>query len=55
MTFIRAYLRNAGGPLLMQKGNSKRRTRKPITKVIKGGGSVHSSDESFVMKPEQRD
>jgi hypothetical protein len=34
-----------------QAGNSC----KPITKAIKGGGSVRSSDEGFVMKLERRD
>ncbi|WP_221408156.1 hypothetical protein, partial [Fulvivirga imtechensis] len=51
MTFIRAYLWNAGSPWLMLKGNYKRRIRKSITKATKGGGSDRIS-EGFVMKPE---
>jgi len=54
MTFIWAYLWNAGSLVTMAKGNIKQNTCKIITNVFQGGGSARSSDEGFVMKLEQR-
>ncbi len=55
MTFIRAYLWNAGSLLLILKRTFKLFSySKAIIKVVRGGGSTRSSDEFSVMEMERR-